>query len=223
MLAEFESMTAIYKITPSFVPKPLSWGSYVSVPETHFFLCEFRDMEEMMPDKNDVAMKLADLHANGTSSDGRYGFHVTTFNGNLPQDNTWADTWEEFFINGYKHILRLEKESQGPSEEFDAVTTQMIDRVIPRLLRPLESGPEKIRPALQHGDFWCGNVATDRNATTAVVFDSCACYGHREYDLGNWRLRRNKIPPAWIKAYLSNAPASYPEAEFDDRNALYST
>ena len=42
MNGEFESMTALYSSIPHFVPKPYGWGSYRDIPDTHFFLCEFR-------------------------------------------------------------------------------------------------------------------------------------------------------------------------------------
>jgi protein-ribulosamine 3-kinase len=47
---EFESMKAIYTLLPDFVPEPIAWGSYKTVPDTHFFLCQYREMLEEMPD-----------------------------------------------------------------------------------------------------------------------------------------------------------------------------
>ncbi|KAI9659612.1 MAG: hypothetical protein M1831_003693 [Alyxoria varia] len=222
MHGEYESMRAIVEAAPGFAPEPVAWGTYKSVEDTHFFLCEFRDMQETIPDRHSITSQLAKLHS-ATSPDGRYGFHVTTHNGTIPQDNTWADTWEEFFINGYKHLLKLEKASQGPSSELDRLASKMLDNVIPRLLRPLEEGPSPIKPALQHGDLWCGNAAVENDNDEAVVFDACAFYGHHEYDLGNWRLSRNKFGRDYIQAYTSCFPASTPVEDFDDRNALYST
>ena len=39
---EFESMRAIHAVSPSFVPRPVAWGTLRDVPDAHFFLCEFR-------------------------------------------------------------------------------------------------------------------------------------------------------------------------------------
>jgi protein-ribulosamine 3-kinase len=59
---EFESMKAIHAVSPDFVPKPIAWGTYKTIPDTHFFLCEFREMMEDMPDPHKFTARLADLH-----------------------------------------------------------------------------------------------------------------------------------------------------------------
>lgn len=183
MLGEYESMVAIHAVQPNFVPRPITWGSYESHKDTHFFLCDFHEMKEGLPDPNSLAAELAELHKNGKSPNGRYGFHVTTFNGDLPQDNSWSDTWEEFFRRGYKHILKLESEAQGHSNELEYISRDVLEKVIPRLLRPLESGPVKITPSLVHGDLWCGNTATDAATGKAIAFDACTFYAHNECTL----------------------------------------
>lgn len=47
---EFESISAIHRLLPEFPLKPLAWGTYETVPTTHFFPCEFRDMSDKLPD-----------------------------------------------------------------------------------------------------------------------------------------------------------------------------
>ena len=42
---EFESLRAIYAVSPGFVPEPYAWGRYgQGDPETYFLLAEFRDV-----------------------------------------------------------------------------------------------------------------------------------------------------------------------------------
>ncbi len=42
---EFESLKAIYAVSPGFVPEPYAWGKYTREdPETYFLLAEFRDV-----------------------------------------------------------------------------------------------------------------------------------------------------------------------------------
>ncbi len=42
---EFESLKAIYAVSPGFVPEPYAWGKYTQEdPETYFLLAEFRDV-----------------------------------------------------------------------------------------------------------------------------------------------------------------------------------
>lgn len=75
--------------------------------------------------------------------------HVVTYNGNLPQLNKWTDTWEEYFTNNFKHFLEMEHRSQGPAtEELTELSKAMVEKVIPRLLRPLETGGRHIEPSL---------------------------------------------------------------------------
>lgn len=46
---EFESLKAIYAVSPDFVPKPYAWGKYhKNDPETYFLLAEFRDVGQQV-------------------------------------------------------------------------------------------------------------------------------------------------------------------------------
>ena len=167
-------------IVPEFVPNPIGWGTYKSQPDTHFYLAEFRTLGEEPPEPPEFCRRLAKLHKNGTSPTGKFGFHVVTYNGDLPQDNTFADTWEGFFANGFKHMLNLNLERAGKSEQLDALTPAFFEKVIPRLLRPLETGGNSIAPALVHGDLWCGNAAMDLEDDMPIVFDRCCFWAHNE-------------------------------------------
>lgn len=72
-----------------------------------------------------------------------------TYNGTLPQLNDWTDTWEEYFTSNFKHFLEMEKEVQGPAtEELAELSRAMLEKVIPRLLRPMETGGRHIEPSL---------------------------------------------------------------------------
>ena len=81
---EFESMRTISTIVPDFVPKSIAWGTYQTNPDTHFFLCEYREMLDEMPDPHKFAARLAALHQNSKSQNGKFGFHISTYCGNLP-------------------------------------------------------------------------------------------------------------------------------------------
>ena len=46
---EFESLKAIYNVSPSFVPYPYAWGKYYKAnPEIYFLLAEFRNVGEQV-------------------------------------------------------------------------------------------------------------------------------------------------------------------------------
>ena len=126
---------------------------------------------------------------------------------------------------------------------MDALLPDLFGKVIPRLLRPLESEGRTLTPALAHGDLWCGNTGVvDEVTGDAMVFDPACFWAHNECipprslvvllivgrgltvvadELGNWRPERNNLRHC-ITVYRSLVPPSPPEANFDDRNALYS-
>lgn len=181
MKGEYESTSAIKSRTADFVPTPIAWGSFKSLPDTNFYLCEFVDIKEELPGCRIFCEKLAYLHRNGVSSpNGKFGFHVVTYNGNLPQENGFTDTWEEFFANGLKHMFRLNSEAAGPSEELQDLIPSLFEMVIPRLLRPLETGGNSIVPSLVHGDLWCGNAAVKRTDNAPLNFDPASFWAHNE-------------------------------------------
>ena len=105
---------------------------------------------------------------------------MVTYNGDLPQENSWADSWEEFFINGFKHVVEVNVERAGKSDELNALLPSFYANVIPRLLRPLETGDNNIKPSLVHGDLWCGNAAVDQSTGEGIVFDPSSFWAHNE-------------------------------------------
>jgi len=177
---EFESMKAIHTLLPNFAPKAIAWGTYEAVPDTHFFLCEFRDMIDEMPDPNKFSARLAALHQNSQSPNGKFGFHLTTYSGNLPQMNEWEDSWEKFFAKSMRLALDLEIKAKGYDPEFDSLVPILFDKVIPRLLRPLESDGRFVKPSLVHGDLWYANSGIDVETDESLIFDACCFYGHNE-------------------------------------------
>ena len=112
MIGEFASMTAIHNIMPDFVPQSIAWGTYSSDPNIFFFLCAFHNMSiEELPEPETFCANVAALHRNNKSPTGKYEFPVCTFHGNLPQDNSWCNTWEELYTQGSKQMFKLEEES----------------------------------------------------------------------------------------------------------------
>lgn len=177
---EFESMKAIHAVSPEFVPKPIAWGSYKTLPDTHFFLCEFREMMEDMPDPHKFTSRLADLHQNSISPNKKFGFHITTYSGNLPQMVEWEDSWEKFFAKSMRWALDLEIKAKGHDPELDKLVPLLFDKIIPRLLRPLESDGRSVKPSLVHGDLWYANSGIDVDTNASLIFDGCCFYAHNE-------------------------------------------
>jgi protein-ribulosamine 3-kinase len=180
MHGEFDSLCEIRKISPEFAPRPISWGTCREDRDRHFLLLDFHNLKSGPPSAVDFARDIAKLHNQSRSPNSMFGFHVTTYNGNLPQDNKWTKSWEEFFTNGIKSMLKMELDVLGPNEELQNLSASLVSSVIPRLLRPLETNGRAIKPSLLHGDLWIGNVATDLATGKPLVFDSSAYYGHHE-------------------------------------------
>ncbi|SPQ25704.1 6fc74459-ad21-438f-b816-25a54582fc48 [Thermothielavioides terrestris] len=219
---EFESTAAIHSIVPNFCPDPIAWGTLTNEPDAHFYLCKYYDFFEGVPNPTSFCKKLAELHSCHLSPEGKFGFHCTTYNGDLPQDNSWSDTWEDFFSKGLRHVLKIREERAGPSAELDELLPALFEKVIPRLLRPMESNGRSIQPSLVHGDLWCGNTGiVDENTEDGIVYDPASFWAHNEYELGNWRPQRNHFDAKYFEAYHSVMPRTDPVEDYDDRNALY--
>ncbi|EPE35698.1 Protein kinase-like (PK-like) [Glarea lozoyensis ATCC 20868] len=223
---ESESADIIYGLMPDFIPRPYAYGKYKTTnPITYFFLTDFIDMDvTTAPDPMELATKLAQLHKKGRKPGGKYGFHVTTCDGKMPNTIAWQDTWATFYGNLLQGICNVDLETNGSWPELERATKQVITKVIPILLGNLKHEGEPIEPCILHGDLWDSNLGTNMATGEVVMYDVGSYYGHNEMDLGQWRadfcthLRSN----IYTRHYLKNYPAADPVEQFDDRNRLYS-
>ena len=126
---EFTSMSAIREV-----------GTYVSNSDVHFYLCSFVRMTGKVGEVETLPAKLAEMHLNGVAKNGKFGFSMPTYRGALQQPNSWKDTWEEFFSDMMQRCFNWEQEVHGHGAEMTTLFQAIIERVIPRLLRPLEAG-----------------------------------------------------------------------------------
>lgn len=156
---EFEGMSVIYNTVPDFAPKPIAWGQCQNDTTMFFFLSEYIEMSQggQVPECESFCAKVAELHKNSPSPTGKFGFPVVTCNGNIPQANDWEASWEVFFTKGLRHMLALDIAKNGDQPELVKAIQPVFDKVIPRLLRPLEQSSTPIRPVLVHGDLWYVN------------------------------------------------------------------
>lgn len=180
--SEYEGCSALYPIVPDFVPQPVAWGTYKSDPNTHYYMAEFIPMIEEVPEPQAFCAVLAKLHKDSIplSKNGKFGFHVPTYGGTMPNDVTWCDTWEESYSRGLWGFTEQEKAAHGPSEALEDLYPRLFGQVIPRLLRPLATGGRPIKPVLIHGDLWYGNMATNANTGNPVSFDPSVLWAHNE-------------------------------------------
>lgn len=181
--SEFESMKAIHAVCPTFVPEPIAWGALSGSLDTHFYLCEHRDMKdakETMPDPLEFTANLAALHQKSISPTGKFGFHLETYFGYLPQATNWEDSWEVYFSKSLRRALDHEIAAKGNDPELDELAPIIFNKVIPRLLRPLETDGRSVKPSLVHGDLWYANSGVDKNTGASLIFDACCSYAHNE-------------------------------------------
>jgi len=173
-------MTALHQIVPHSTPRPIAHGTYASNPSIHFFLCDFIDMIDELPDIRTFTYKIAQLHSTSESPNGKYGYSTPTYLGRLAQHTAWTSSWEVFFTNYMKHLMSSIESVQDPDQEFRSLFDAIVELVIPRLMRPLETGGRSIRPCLVHGDLYAGNVSVDEAALEPIVYDATCLYAHNE-------------------------------------------
>lgn len=223
MEGEFNSMTELHKLSPSFVPKPHAWGKFhLSNPVTHFFLCDFIDMEKKIPGPGPFCTRLAEVHLTSQSPTGQFGFAVPTCHGKIVQSNDWDPSWTSYFTKLLVSFFQKEIETNGPWLEYEQAFKVIVRTVIPQLLDPLQAKGRSLKPSLVHGDLWEENAAINRSTGEPVVFDASAFYAHNEYELGTWRREIIKFGVFHFNEYFSKIHPSPPVEQWDDRIRLYS-
>ena len=193
MRGSFESSKTLKSIIADIAPAAIGWGTFKSTPDCYFFLQDYHELREEEVDVEKVMMKLSLLHRQSmdmhlemkapyeTSATPMFGFHAPTASGWLVQENPWMSSWEKFYAQGTRRSLQLEMDFKGPRpEEMECLLAPLFEKVIPRLLRPMETGGRQIRPCLMHGDFWLGNMATDTTTNEPILFDMGCFWGHNE-------------------------------------------
>lgn len=138
--------------------------------------------------------KLAALHRQTHSV---FGLEISNYIGSLPQQNTFHNSWEDFFT--LERILpqiklardggRIDSSLVGKAEKFCAKCGSIFP-------------PEK--PALLHGDLWSGNFFISVNGP--ALFDPAVYFGHREMDLAMTQLFGGFDPDFYVGYRNAFAP-----------------
>ncbi|KAI0894727.1 Fructosamine/Ketosamine-3-kinase [Annulohypoxylon nitens] len=222
VLGEYMAMHEIYSTSPNFAPQPRGYGKCDN-ENAHFFICDYLTISHDLPNPVRLGKKLAELHRNSNSPTGKFGFHVTTFDGKLPLNTTWDSNWTSFFKKLILDVYNLDTEVNGFWKELDDVMQITLEKLIPRLLDPLTAEGRSIKPCLIHGDLWESNIGTDTHTGELYIFDACSYYAHHEKEVGIWRCEHHQMKAKeYRNEYFKNYKPSEPLEEFDDRNRLYS-
>jgi fructosamine-3-kinase len=226
MLGEWTSVNEIEKFMPGLLPTPRAWGKFKATsPVTYFYLSDFVPMDIFSPPEPvQFTKKVAQLHQTSVSPNGKFGFQVTTCDGKMAHTVDWESSWATFYARLLGGVAKLDEDTNGSLPKLKAATSNVINRVIPRLLGVLQSEGRQLKPSLIHGDLWEGNVGTNLDTGDIVLFDAGSYYAHNEMDLGIWRSAcgRHFRAKVYTQNYLRNFRAAEPAEEFDDRNRLYS-
>ena len=171
-----------------------------------FFITHFRNLCDRPPPTVQFLAVLQKLHQTFVLPNGRFGFQVTTFNGPPVMVNNWADSCEEYFARQFRSDVSFLQNVYGEDVELGDLTEAFIQKVVARLLRPLQTGGRNIKPTLCHGDLWDGNVQIDVNTRQPIMFDSCAFYGHNESQYGFGQYLLSSI---WLTSTRRSGPSKH--------------
>ncbi|KAF2436674.1 Ketosamine-3-kinase [Tothia fuscella] len=236
-LGEHASLNAIHDAVSNLCPKSFGCGKFESSTSTYFLVTDFLNLSGRSSASSSgkkvptLAEKLAQLHTqaapipNGYTK-AQFGFPVTTCCGDTPQDNTYRESWADFYANNrLRFILKRSERSNGKDPELAELVEATASRVVPRLLGDdhLNNGKGVI-PVVVHGDLWSGNASKGVIGTTGlvrdVIYDPSACYAHSEFDLGIMKMFGG-FGGSFLKEYHSMCPKSEPQDEYADRVLLY--
>jgi len=150
--------------------------------------------------------QLAEMHSHPAPY---YGWHQNNFIGSLPQTNSKADTFLEFFIN-----QRLRPQIQL-AHQRQYLSAQEVGQFENLFLKLQEILPDT-QPSLVHGDLWSGNFMIGEGSTPYLI-DPSIHYNFRETDIAFTHLFGG-----FDSKFYESYNAFYPLApEFHDRIALY--
>lgn len=118
-------------------------------------------------------------------------------------------------------MFEHEERAYGKNDRMDYLKVALFEKVVPRLLRPLETKGRMVQPCVIHSNIWPGNMMLDVETNKVIILDSCAFWGHNEADLGTWRAPRYKLGPPFLREYQKTMQISEPHEDWDNHNALY--
>lgn len=149
---------------------------------------------------------LAELHRFTAKA---FGFHHHNYCGSTPQDNTWDNSWVDFF--GRNRIGKLVELISGKGD-FSNQERKILERLIDKF--PSLIGHKPI-PSLIHGDLWSGNYLP--SAKGPAIIDPASWYADRECEFSIMNMFGG-FSSSVIQAYQEAYPLP---PEWEIRNDLY--
>ncbi|KLO93261.1 fructosamine-3-kinase [Fusarium fujikuroi] len=227
---EHASLNAIADSVPNFCPRSHAHGALTGRPGQYFLATDFLDLGSSATGGSGktLASKVAQLHTTPAPIPEGYdkpmfGFPVPTCCGATEQDNSWRESWADFYANNrLRHIARQAVRNNGADPELEEVVETVASKVVPRLIG--DGVVKNIKPVVIHGDLWSGNHSKGQIAGQGgceeVVYDPSAVYGHSEFELGIMNMFGGFTNHFW-KEYHDLVPKAEPVTEWPDRVKLY--
>ncbi len=120
-----------------------------------------------------AAVLLSELH---DISHNAYGFEFDTVIGGLPQPNSYAASWLEFFAT--RRLLNMTRQAFDAGQ-LSTTLVRSLETLAGRLSNWID---EPIRPGLIHGDVWGGNVLAEGGKITGLI-DPAVYFADPEIEL----------------------------------------
>lgn len=82
-------------------------------PDTWLYTYEYHDIVDKLPDIETLIDIVASVHKDSmaNSPKGKFEFNVPTHLANIPSDNAWQDTREEWFLQAMKSMYAFETQT----------------------------------------------------------------------------------------------------------------
>ncbi|KAH8701347.1 hypothetical protein GQ44DRAFT_778739 [Phaeosphaeriaceae sp. PMI808] len=143
MEGAFQSDSAYSTYALENMPRPVGSSEFKDELDTWFYISEFHDMVNKLPEVSDLVNIVAKVHkaSMGKSPTGKH--------------------MGKAFIQLMQSMYQFEKSTQGVDKELDILFDALYKKAIPRLLRSLETNGRSIEPCLIHSDLWPGNCMPD--------------------------------------------------------------
>jgi fructosamine-3-kinase len=152
------------------------------------------------------AINLAEMHHSGMLP---FGLDHSNFIGRLPQSNSYADRWVDFY-----RTERLEPQMGIMKSRFPGESKFFKDA--DKLLHKLPSIIEVAEPSLIHGDLWGGNYLSSKEAGIYLI-DPAVSIASREMDIAMSKLFGG-FPLKFYEAYQVHYPLI---SGWEDRVPIY--
>ena len=172
------------------IPNPLFAGK---IPECDFLMMEWVELTSQ-GDWKKFGQTLAEMHRQTHSN---FGLDHQNYIGSLQQDNTFEQSWSEFYTQCRLHPLCKIAFDNG---QIDRSTLRAFENLYRRLDEIYPNEP----PAFLHGDLWSGNRAFTADGIPCI-YDPAVYYGHREMDLAMTKLFGG-FPDEMYRAYHQSYP-----------------